>query len=44
MTQLLETWTCLTDYLNIIETHHRNMNNHHQSLDVTRLFYQMNAM
>jgi len=32
MTQMLETWTCHTNYLNIIESYHRHMANHHQSL------------
>ena len=43
MTQLLEIWTCLTDYINMIESHYRNMTNHHQCLDDIRLLLELNA-
>jgi hypothetical protein len=43
MTQMLETWTCHTDYLIIIESHHRNVANHHRSLYIIRLIFQLNV-
>ena len=43
MTQMLESWTLHIVHLSIIESHHRNMVNHHQIWYIIRLFFQLNA-